>query len=136
MLDVTGTLEDEYKDFIEGKPISIKGRALDWWLDPTRQKDYPRLSKMAIDVLSIPSMSAEAERVFSGARRTISWDRMRLGSINIERTECLKSWLRSNLTVGGKLVASEVVEEVLGEEKGTSEQPTPVTPCQTSRNWR
>jgi len=39
-------------------------------------------------------MSAEPERVFSGARRTISWERMRLGSTKIEHNECLKSFQR------------------------------------------
>jgi len=39
-------------------------------------------------------MSAEVERVFSGARRTISWERMRLGSERIENNECLKSFIR------------------------------------------
>src|SRR5437879_1257962 len=108
MLDVTRGVKEEFEDFIEGKPISIQGIALDWWLNPTRQKDYPRLLKMAIDILSILFMSAEAERVISGARQTILWDRISLGSSNIERTECLKSWLRSNLTAGGILVLDEV----------------------------
>jgi len=49
---------------------------------------------MAIDLLSIPSMSAEPERVFSGARRMISWERMSLGSQTIENNECLKSFHR------------------------------------------
>src|SRR6266568_4989866 len=95
MLNVTGSVENKYKDFIKAKPTSIQGTALQWWLNPTRRADYPRLSQMAIDILSIPSMSAEAERIFSGARRTISWDCISLGSMNIERTECLKSWLLS-----------------------------------------
>ena len=54
---------------------------------------------MAIDILSIPAMSAEPKRVFSGARRTVSWERMKLGSESIEKTECLKSWIRSNLAI-------------------------------------
>lgn len=131
MLDVTGGVKEEFEDFIEGKPISIQGTALDWWLNPTRQKDYPRLSKMAIDILSIPSMSAEAERVFSGARRTISWDRISLGSSNIERTECLKSWLRSNLTAGGILVLDEVLDEAVKRGEASLEQTT-ATLCQGS----
>ena len=45
-------------------------------------------------------MSAEAERVFSGARRTISWDRARLSARTIERLECLKNWLKSKLSHG------------------------------------
>ena len=32
--------------------------------------------------------------MFSGARRTISWERMRLGSERIENNECLKSFIR------------------------------------------
>ena len=64
------------------------------------QRRYrPRLSQMAIDILSIPAMSAEPERVFSGARRTISWERMQLGRDNIEKIECLKSWIRNNIAV-------------------------------------
>ena len=54
---------------------------------------------MAIDILSIPAMSAEPERVFSGARRIISWERMQLGRDNIEKIECLKSWIRNNIIV-------------------------------------
>jgi hypothetical protein len=34
-----------------------------------------RLSFMAIDIFSIPLMSDKLERVFFGARRTVSWDR-------------------------------------------------------------
>ena len=39
-------------------------------------------------------MSAEVEQVFSSARRTISWEQMRLGSERIENNECLKSFIR------------------------------------------
>jgi len=133
MLDVTGSVEDEYEDFINSKPISIQGTALQWWLNPNRRADYPRLSQMAIDILSIPSMSAEAERVFSGARRTISWDRISLGSTNIERTECLKSWLKSNITAGGRLMATNVVQEASEFLAESGEQPTSATPRQGSR---
>ena len=52
---------------------------------------------MAIDILSIPAMSDEPERVFSGARRTVSWERMRLGPEMIERLECLKSWIKNDI---------------------------------------
>ena len=38
---------------------------------------------------------------------------MKLGSTNIERTECLKSWLRSDITAGGRLIAIDVVAETL-----------------------
>ena len=53
---------------------------------------------MAIDILSIPAMSDEPERVFSGARRTISWERARLGAETIEKLECLKHWHQSGIS--------------------------------------
>lgn len=67
---------------------------------------------MAIDILSIPAMSADPERVFSGARRTISWDRMLLGSSTIKKGECLKSWIRSGITSG---LLVKMVEQYLEE---------------------
>jgi hypothetical protein len=88
---------------------------------------------MAINILSIPSMLAEAERIFLGTRRTISWDRILLGSTNIKRTECLKSWLLSNLTAGGRLMATNVVREASELLAESGEQLTPTTPRQGLR---
>ena len=45
------------------------------------------LSKMAIDIFSIPPMSAEPERVLSSAKHTIS-------SETLELLECMNSWSR------------------------------------------
>ena len=52
---------------------------------------------MAIAILSIPPESAEPERVFSGARRTCSWDRLSLRPQKIEMIECSGSWIREGL---------------------------------------
>ena len=52
---------------------------------------------MAIDILSIPPMSDEAKRVFSGVRRTISWDRAKLGAWIVEMTEVLGNWNKNGL---------------------------------------
>jgi hypothetical protein len=85
---------------------------------------------MAIDILLILSISAEAERIFLGGCQTIVWDCISLGSTNIESTECLKSWLRSNIT-DDRLVATDVVVEAL--DCGVlMEQLTPTTPSQRS----
>ena len=56
---------------------------------------------MAIDILSIPAMSAEPERVFSGTRRTISWERSRLSPKTVEKVECVKHWTRSGILEQG-----------------------------------
>ena len=93
---------DEFDAFITGTPVPLDKTetALDWWLQSSQRRSYPNLSQMAIDILSIPAMSAEPERIFSGCRRTISWTRMRLGVKVIEEGECLKSWIRSGVVAG------------------------------------
>ena len=52
---------------------------------------------MAIDILSIPPMSDELERVFSGARRIVTWDKGQIEPETIEMRECLKHWKRSGI---------------------------------------
>ena len=52
---------------------------------------------MAIDILSMPAMSDEPERIFAVVRRTISWDRGQMQPNSIERRECLKHWKSSGL---------------------------------------
>jgi len=54
---------------------------------------------MAIDILSIPSESAEPERTFSGARRTASWDRLRITCQNLQKVERIGNWLREGLII-------------------------------------
>jgi len=91
--------QDEYDDYVAGDPYDIgKLSALQWWCQEVQRKRWPKLSLMAIDILSIPAMSDEPERVFSGARRTISWERARLTSEMVEKVECLKHWKRSKIT--------------------------------------
>lgn len=86
-------VKDEFESFITSASTAWMGPAYQYWLQSDVQRTYPDLSCMALDILSCPSMSAEAERVFSGARRTLSWDRMRLGLKNIEQGEMLKSFV-------------------------------------------
>ena len=40
-------------------------------------------------------MSAKSERVFSGYRRTLSWDRACLSADNIGYIKCLKNWQKN-----------------------------------------
>jgi hypothetical protein len=52
---------------------------------------------MALDILSIPAMSDEPERVFSEARRTVSWERSQLDVQTLECIEYLKHWKRNGI---------------------------------------
>jgi hypothetical protein len=97
---------DEFERFIIAPAIKIDTPALHWWLQQQQRTSYPQLSKMAIDTLSAMAMSAESERVFSAARRTIPWTRARLEGAIIEQLECLKHWQRSGLISGNYVMAT------------------------------
>lgn len=84
---------DEYARYLQAPILSEVKDALAWWLEPTQRLMYPNLSLMAIDILSIPAMSAEPERLFSGALLTVTDRRNNLEAETIEATECLKSWM-------------------------------------------
>ena len=90
--------QDEYEDYnmVESYDPGMKG-ALAWWYQDTQRQRWPRLSLMAIDILSIPAISDEPERVFSGARCTVSWDKGQMVPETIEWRECLKHWKRSGI---------------------------------------
>ena len=67
----------------------------------TQRAEYLRLLQMATDILSIPAILAKVERVFSSARWTILWERLRARPRVVERFECLESWLRQVVKLGG-----------------------------------
>jgi hypothetical protein len=90
--------KNEYKDYNSQESYAPgKAGALAWWCQDTQRQCWPRLLLMAIDILSIPPMSDEPEQVFSGARRTVSWDRGQMEPGTIEIRECLKYWKKSRI---------------------------------------
>lgn len=60
-----------------------------------RRYRYPRLSRMALDFLTVPSMSAECERLFSAAKRMVRDERKCLDSEAIATCQVLRSWYRA-----------------------------------------
>jgi hypothetical protein len=63
---------DEDQRYLSLSPVEHVKDLRNWWLEPTQQKHFPNLSKMAIYLLSVLAMSADAERVFSGTKLTLS----------------------------------------------------------------
>ncbi len=96
---VAPTNTDSLDVFINASPVEVDCTPLKWWSRIEQRKQYPRLSRMAIDILSVPCESAEPERAFSGARRTASWDRLRITCQNLEKVECIGNWLREGLII-------------------------------------
>ena len=95
--DDSGNEDNEYARWNAQRGVEYNAPALFWWCMEEHRQQYPRLSQMALDILSVPAMSDEPERVFSGARRQISWERMRLGPETVEQSTCLKSWIRAGI---------------------------------------
>jgi hypothetical protein len=59
---------------------------------------------MALDMLSIPAISAEPKRVFSGVKVTITDRRASLGIELVEALECLKSWIGLDAWIAGIII--------------------------------
>ena len=107
---------DDLSSFTKANAISLHGQSpIECWCRKEQRLAYPRLHRMAIDILSIPPMSDEPERVFSGARRTISWDRHNLTSKNVEMIESLASWIKEGI-VGHLNVDNSLEELIAGME--------------------
>jgi hAT family C-terminal dimerisation region len=86
---------DEFETYVNGTPLAVGDdfNPIKWWANT----GSPQLMNMAFDILSIPAMSSETERVFSGAKLTLSPSRNRLSEDIIEATECLNRWYKAGL---------------------------------------
>jgi hypothetical protein len=83
-------IPEELVHLTKSMPVLIDD-AIQWWLEPTQQLNYTNLARMAIDILLIKPMSAESERVFSGCRKKLSWDRTCFSAANPGFIECHKN---------------------------------------------
>jgi len=84
---------DEWESYLLGASSKNVKNLLSWWQDDVRRAEFPVLHLLALEIHSIPPMSDEPERVFSGGRRTVSWERSSLNAETIEVIECLHHWL-------------------------------------------
>lgn len=58
---------------------------------------YPRLSRMAMDFMTVQAMSAECERLFSAAGRMVTPLRSQLEASTIAICQVLRSWLQAGI---------------------------------------
>ncbi|KAM3519814.1 hypothetical protein MY4038_009658 [Beauveria bassiana] len=63
------------------------------------QAEYPVLYRMAVDLFSIPGMSAECERIFSQTEKMITDERNRLSPETVEADQLQKQWLMRGLVL-------------------------------------
>jgi hypothetical protein len=87
---IVPTIQDEYERWnLEPKDLGAFDLLAYCKL---KRASYPHLSVMALEILAIPAMSAEVERVFSSAKQTITARRARLKVEIVEALECLRHW--------------------------------------------
>jgi hypothetical protein len=68
---------------------------LAWWR--AHQATYPVLSQMAFDILAVPAMSAEVERLFSSAGHVVTERGARTLPDLAEDNQLLRAWLKEGL---------------------------------------
>jgi len=64
-----------------------------YWIRQRKKESTNRLARIALDMLGIPAMSSDCERVFSQAKLMITGQRHRLKPDIIEACQCLRAWL-------------------------------------------
>jgi hypothetical protein len=99
---VGATVKDEWQQYTTSDPLPapIDGKpfdALAWWSEETQRRHYPNLSRMALDLLSIPAMASDVERLFSAAKLTLTDQRGAMYAETLELLQLLKSWNRSSI---------------------------------------
>ena len=108
---------DELERYLNEPVLESIGEltARQWWCSKDQRRRYPLLSRMAIDVLSVPAMSTEAERLFSRAKRQIGPARHSLHASTIEASECFRSWLKAGYYQVDEHAAETEVARVVAE---------------------
>jgi hAT family C-terminal dimerisation region len=86
---------DEFQIYILSPTCEEDTNPLQWWKE--NQNQFPRLAKMAMDFLPIPSTSVPSEECFSISKNLITNYRNRLIGKTIRASMCLKSWLSGPL---------------------------------------
>ncbi|KAJ3578354.1 hypothetical protein NPX13_g2213 [Xylaria arbuscula] len=93
------TLGDEYQASQTLETVNTEViDPITYWHE--RRHQYPRLSQMALDILTVQPMSAECERLFSAAGQMTSPLRNALDAMIIGICQVLRSWLRAGVIKG------------------------------------
>jgi hypothetical protein len=87
----TSAMRDEYAEWVATTDPGdcLVDDPIQYWL--LRRRQYPRLSRMAIDLFSVPAMSSEPERIFSLAGQMVTAQRGRLKADLIGAAQCISS---------------------------------------------
>jgi hypothetical protein len=92
--------KDEFKRWKRSEPAAERGtehadNPIKYWVGI--RDCYPSLSKLALDVLSIPASSCECERLFSELGDLLEPRRRCLGAQLLAAIQCVRRWQRAGL---------------------------------------
>ena len=107
-MDTNITLDEEdlYTTSLETNEYSrwcVEGRVpnvyypLEFWSKARIKHTYPRLSKIARDLFTIPAMSNKPERVFSSYSNMVTPQRGKLSGKAIKEAQFIKNWMRHRI---------------------------------------
>ncbi|TFY76146.1 hypothetical protein EWM64_g7868 [Hericium alpestre] len=92
-----------------------------WWSHPKCTSDYPRLSHMALDYLTIPATSVAVERVFSRGCLLLLHVRNRLSAQTTHVLLCLGNWSLLGLIKNSDVLKVTSLSDVEDEEDPSEE---------------
>jgi hypothetical protein len=97
--DNVNTEEDEFARWKRSEPCAERGteyanNLIKYWV--TLRDRYPSLSKLALDVLSVPASSCECERMFSELGDLLEPRRRGIQPQLLAALQCVRRWQRAS----------------------------------------
>ena len=93
-ISITTDTANELDRFLR-EPVENVKEPMKWWF--LNRSAYAKLSRMALDFLSVPPTSTAVERVFSQGRHLLPFTWNGLSAASIRMHLCVGSWGRSDL---------------------------------------
>ena len=102
---------DEYTRWKLEPWVPSVDNPITYWL--SRRRDYPNLTRLALDVLSIPASSCDCERMFSELGDLLRPKRRKISSQLLVAIQSVRAWLRAGFGVEGETAESLLSDEAI-----------------------
>ncbi|KAI2484851.1 Dimer-Tnp-hAT domain containing protein [Pyrenophora tritici-repentis] len=112
--DEASAAEDEYTRWKRSEPAAERGteyanNPIKYWV-AVRDR-YPSLSKLALDVLSIPALSCDCERMFSELGDLLEPRRRCIKPQLLAAIQCVRGWQRASFSVDGEAPIGVITDD-------------------------
>lgn len=85
----TSVRKDQLQQYLD-EPLNSTLGLMEYW--NSKSMAWPELTRMAFDLMAIPAMSSECERVFSLCAKMTTADSGSLSGKTLWHHQCLKNW--------------------------------------------